>query len=274
MTTNHLDDALIRKLLSAEPSAALDQLELFGSIASTNTYLLAQPPPAAGRIRVAIADHQTSGRGRHSRRWVSPPGAGLCLSLAYTFDEYPDQLPSLTLAIGTGIVAALRILDIDGISLKWPNDIVALDGKLGGILTEVQSRTSDGVTVVTGIGLNIDLPASAADMIESDWARRPVDLGRVIDPLPAREIVAAAIIEGLYGVMRKFAAMGFAAFATDWAGLDWLRGRDVIVDQPDRQITGIAAGVDADGALLIDTGKEKIRVVSGSIVMAGPRGHD
>jgi BirA family biotin operon repressor/biotin-[acetyl-CoA-carboxylase] ligase len=264
-----LDATLIRRSLATEPSAKLDELEMFGSIASTNTYLLTQPPPEPGRVRIAIADHQTSGRGRHFRRWVSPPGAGLCLSLAYTFDEPPDQLPSLTLAIGVGIISALQELGVTGISLKWPNDIVADDGKLGGILTEVQSRNNDHVTVITGIGLNIDLPEGAAAGIESDWARHPVGMSEIVDELPAREQIAAAVIDGLHGVMRKFAALGLVAFAEEWATHDWLHGREVTVDLPDKQITGIAAGVDSDGALLIDTGKERTRVVSGSIVMAG-----
>ncbi len=266
---SNLDARLIRRSLAADAKATLDELEVFGSIASTNTYLLAQPPPGAKRFKVAIADHQTSGRGRHFRRWVSAPGAGLYLSFAYTFDERPDQLASLTLAIGVGIVSALQALDADGVSLKWPNDIVAMDGKLGGILTEVQSRPDDKVTVVTGIGLNIDLPAEVEARIESDWARRPVDLKRVVDVLPSRENMAAKIIDSLDAVMRKFAALGFGAFAEEWAQHDWLRNREVTVDLPDRQLSGVAAGVDSDGALLIDTGTEMTRVLSGSIILAG-----
>ncbi len=262
-----LDATLIRRSLAAEASAKLDDLELFGSIASTNTYLLSQPPPDPGRFRVAIADHQTSGRGRHFRRWVSPPGAGLCLSFAHTFEEHPDQLPSLTLAIGVGIIAALKNMGIDGVSLKWPNDIVALDGKMGGILTEVRSGTSGGATIVTGVGLNVDLPGDTEIGMESDWAQRAVDVKSIVDAVPRREVIAAGVIDALHGVMRKFAALGFAGFAADWAGHDWLRGREITVDLPDRQVSGVAAGVDSAGALLVDTGKEKIPVLSGSIIL-------
>ncbi|MDA0707268.1 MAG: biotin--[acetyl-CoA-carboxylase] ligase [Proteobacteria bacterium] len=266
-----LDAKLIRSLLSAGPKAGLDQIEWFASIASTNTYLLGQPPPPAGRCRIAIADHQTAGRGRHFRRWVSPPGSGLCLSFAYTFSEAPRQMPSLTLAIGVGITTVLKGLGAAGVGLKWPNDIVALDGKMGGILTEVHGSRDGGVTVVTGIGLNVSLPTGAADEIESDWARLPVDLKSVVDTVPAPEVIVVAIVEGLCGAMHKFATLGFSGFAADWAEHDWLRDREVTVDLPDRQITGVAAGVDTDGALLIDTGKEITRVISGSIVMAGSR---
>ena len=103
---------------------------------------MSQPPPGGRPFRVAIADQQTAGRGRHYRRWVSPPGAGLYMSFAYSFEDPPENLPSLTLAIGVGVIAALQEFNIEGVSLKWPNDIVALDGKLGGILTEFQSGTT------------------------------------------------------------------------------------------------------------------------------------
>ena len=264
-----LDAALIRRLLSERTSAQLDDLECFASIASTNTYLLEQVPPKADRFRVAIADHQTAGRGQRHRHWESPAGAGLYLSLAYTFDEPPEQLSSLTLAIGIGIVDALRQLEIEGVSLKWPNDIVALDGKLGGILTEVRSRADDYVTVVTGIGLNIEMPDGVEIAVDSTWARRAIDVRSVVENVPAREEIAAGIIEAICAAMKKFETLGFAGFSQDWVQHDWLQGREVTVDLPAGRITGIASGVDTDGALLVDTGKEKARVVSGSIVTAG-----
>lgn len=266
---SQLDAALIRRSLAAESSAQLDELELFESVASTNSYLLAQSSPRPDHFRVAIADYQTAGRGRHSRQWISPPGAGLYLSLAYTFDKQPEQVASLTLAIGVGIVAALQKMGVDNAKLKWPNDIVALDGKLGGILTELQPRSGDHATVITGIGLNIDLPDGIEDGIVSDWARQPVDLRSVVDVLPAHDVIAASVIDELHGVMRRFEALGLDAFADDWGRLDWLRDREISVGLPDRKIAGIAAGIDADGALLIDTGEGTTRVLSGSIVMAG-----
>jgi BirA family biotin operon repressor/biotin-[acetyl-CoA-carboxylase] ligase len=243
---SRLDPVLIRQALGEETRAQLDELETFGSIASTNTYLISQPSPAVERFRVAVADHQTSGRGRHFRRWVSPPGAGLYMSIAYTFEDQLEQMPSLTLAIGVGVISALESLGVRGISLKWPNDVVAMDGKLGGILTELQSRP-----------------------IESDWAARTVDLSNICDAMPDRTRIAAAVLDQQHRVMRKFAAYGFAGFAEHWAKYDWLHEREVIVDQSDKQILGIAAGVDKDGALLVDTDGVTTRVVSGSVMVAG-----
>jgi BirA family biotin operon repressor/biotin-[acetyl-CoA-carboxylase] ligase len=95
-----LDLAAVQRPLTQLANSRLEKIEAFSSIASTNTYLLTQAAPAAGQYRVAVADHQTSGRGRHYRRWISAPGAGLCLSFSFTFAAMPEQLPALTLAIG------------------------------------------------------------------------------------------------------------------------------------------------------------------------------
>jgi len=266
-----LDVEGIQQPLTELTNTKLEKIEVFSSIASTNTYLMSQPPPAPGRYRVAVADHQTSGRGRHYRRWISAPGSGVYLSFAYTFSRDASSLEGLTLAIGVGVVSALRKLDIEGISLKWPNDIVALDGKLGGILTEVQSGTGAGATVVTGVGLNVDIQQRVDFGVESGWAQRAVDLKSVTTELPQREIIVGALIDSLYVTFRQFAESGLAPFLDDWRQHDWLRGREITVDMPDRQVTGIAAGVADDGTLLVDTAAGPVRVLSGSIVKVGPR---
>lgn len=264
-----LEASAIRQPLTKRAISKLDELEVFRNIASTNTHLLSEPAPSPGRYRVAVADHQTSGRGRHDRKWISAPGSGLCLSMSYTFAQMPEQLPALTLALGVGVIDALRQLNIDNVSLKWPNDIVALDGKLGGILTEVQSGQGKGVTVISGIGLNIDIGERIDLGAEPDWAHRAVDLRSINPDPPAREMLAGTIIEHLYTTFARFAERGFTEFTDDWRQNDWLRGREITVDMPDRQVTGIAAGVDADGALMVDTKSGRARIISGSIVMAG-----
>ena len=264
-----LEVADVQRQLAASANSRLEIIETFSSIASTNTYLLTQAAPAAGHYRVAIADHQTSGRGRHDRRWISAPGAGLCLSFSYTFVDPPAQLPCLTLAIGVAVIRALRDLKVDAVSLKWPNDIVALDSKLGGILTEVQAGTGDAVTVVTGIGLNVRLGENIDFGSEPGWALRVIDLNSIKRQPPTRELLAATIINKLHTTFSEFGSSGFAGFANEWRGYDWLRGKEITVDTPAKQVTGIAAGVDDDGALLVDCESGCERVISGSVVLAG-----
>lgn len=262
-----LDAGLLRAALPAETAACLDELEVFERIGSTNTHLLAKRPPAEGKFHAAITDDQDAGRGRQDRRWVAPPGSGLCLSCAWSFSERLGELPSLTLALGVGVVDALAGLGIDGISLKWPNDIVAADGKLGGILTETRTG-GEGVTVVAGIGLNLRLPPEAELGFDPGWALAPVDLARIAPGHPERERVAAALVAGFHETATAFAAGGFVSFAGAWRGRDWLRGRRIVVTGSGPEVRGVASGVDADGALLVTTGRGPERVIAGSIRLA------
>ena len=265
---SRLDATRIQQPLSELSATGLETLEVFSSIASTNSHLMAQPAPPVGRFRVAVADHQTSGRGRHDRRWVSAPGAGLCMSIAYTFDRSAAEIEGLTLAVGVGTVGALRQLDIDGVSLKWPNDIVARDGKLGGILTEVQAGGAGNATVVTGIGLNVSIVEPIEFETESRWAQRPVDLDSVSDEPPERELLAGTLVDHLYYALQRFDEVGLAGFVDEWRRHDWLLGREITVDMPGREVTGIAAGIDERGVLLVDTNNGQVPVISGSIAVA------
>lgn len=272
---HRLDTDVIRRSVDETAATKLDDLEIFEEIASTNSYLMQAPVPAPGQIRVAATDNQTAGRGRHGRTWQSPPGSGLCLSMAYTFTERPANLPALTLAMGLGAVETMQALSITGIQLKWPNDLVFMDGKLGGILTETQAQAGESVTVVTGIGLNIDLGERVDFRLETDAPLPVVDLKRHVVELPDRNRIAATLVSGMTKTFIDYEAGGFGVFAERWAKHDWLLGRELIVDLAQRQISGIGAGVADDGALLIDTPSYgRHRVTSGSVVMAGARGND
>ena len=263
-----LDAESIQQPITEVLGARLNKLEVFLEIESTNSYLLDQSSPLPGRFRVALADYQTAGRGSFDRTWQSPPSSGLCLSIAYTFLRIPDKLPSLTLALGVGVIEALERLDIDGISLKWPNDIVAFDGKLGGILTEVQNSISNGVTVIAGIGLNVDLPDSMQVLDELSWADKIIDLKKCTGKLPSREKLSVVVIESLLGCMIRFESHGFAPFQDSWRKYDWLKDKPIIIDTPDgSHYSGVADGVDHNGALNIRTNGDRRSIIAGAITL-------
>jgi BirA family biotin operon repressor/biotin-[acetyl-CoA-carboxylase] ligase len=204
---------------------------------------------------------------------LSPPGSGLCLSVAYTFKEQPDKLPALTLALGLGAIGALEELGAHGIELKWPNDLIALEGKLGGILTEVQQQSAAAVMVVAGIGVNVDVRGQLDFGVETDRALQAVNLKDICNPQPSFVETAGQLTSHLLRAFVDFETSGFAATANRWARYDWLLGREVRIDTVGQQFSGIGAGIADDGALLVDTPETGIRrVLSGTIVMAGARG--
>lgn len=257
----------VLRLLSDADCACLDALEAFESIGSTNTYLLARQAPEPGRFRAAIADYQTEGRGRYGRRWIAPPGAAICLSLAGTFAERPENLPSLTLAIGVSVAAMLSTVGVEDVGLKWPNDIVARDGKLGGILTEASPSGASGWSVVIGVGLNVDLPKAMMDELTSRWASKITDLEECVSERPSNAQLAAGLLQCLIATFTRFERDGFAAFRDAWQEYDWLRGHRVSVPEGEETIEGRAAGVDADGALLVETASGRRRILTGSVTI-------
>ena len=267
-----LDVELIRRAADKLPEDGLVHIEAFAEIDSTNSYLMRMPGPEPRESHIAVTNNQTAGRGRHGKTWQSPPGSGLCLSAAYTFADRPDNLSALTLALGLGAIDALEELGARGVELKWPNDLVALDGKLGGILTEVQPHSPGAVSVVAGIGINVDLNTEHDFGIETAWARRVVNLKNVCEAMPTHEEVAGKITKHLLKTFIAFETSGFAAVAARWSRYDWLLGREITIDTSEDQFSGIGAGVAEDGALLVDTAPAGIRrVTSGTIVTAGSR---
>ena len=267
-----LDADAIRGDLGEFASHRLEEFEAFTEIESTNTHLLREPSPSPGRVRVAITDNQTAGRGRHGRTWQSPPGSGLCLSMGYTFARQPQNLPALTLAVGLGVTEALEDVGVAGVLLKWPNDLMADDGKLGGILTETRSLTGDAIAVIAGIGINIDIGNSPEPSVDGEPRRPVADLARYASVLPPRHALAARMIDRLCRAFADYESSGFAGLADRWSGRDWLLGRRLVVETPPGRVAGIGAGIARDGALLVDTGTgAPARITSGSIVTAEAR---
>ncbi len=264
-----IDAAAIREALSPATAATMAQLDVFPEIDSTNAWLMAEPAPETGMHRVAIAGHQTAGRGRGDKHWLSAPGSSLCLSVARTFGQSPGNLSALTLAVGVAAVHALRDAGAGDIKLKWPNDIVAGDGKLGGMLAESHYRSESGATVVVGIGINLRLPPDILARVDSGWAQAPTDLASLSGSSVSADALAAALIDHIVDSLATFEGCGFDAFADTWRRYDWLHGRTVTVRQPGGAVRGTAAGIDSNGALLVREAATTTRVISGSIEVPG-----
>ena len=185
----------------------------------------------------------------------------------------PRNFSCLTLAIGVAVTRALSDVGANGVQLKWPNDLVLNDGKLGGILTEIQSgkgkgkgeNQSENITVVIGIGLNLDMQGRLAGV--TSGIGRISDLRQAMTEMPARMQIAAAVIEQLVRTLLKFEDDGFSSFSAQWKRLDWLAGKKTRVETPFGNMDGVASGIDDDGALLVQRGSELDRVVSGTVTL-------
>ena len=260
-----IDSGALERALDARTAARVARLEVFTEIGSTNRYLLERAPPPDDRLTVCLAEYQHAGRGRRGRKWSTPLGAGLCLSVGWQFKDAPPGLSALTLAVGVVVRRALaRVARVD-IELKWPNDLVWDERKLGGILLELTAEAQGGCHVVAGLGLNVALPPELLPTL-SDWPRGAVDLATAVNgPPPPRTALAAALIGALAELFAEYAQSGFAPYRADWRAADYLRGRRVVLDDASGSVKGTAVGIEPDGALLIDTGGARRRVISGEV---------
>ncbi|TAN49337.1 MAG: bifunctional biotin--[acetyl-CoA-carboxylase] ligase/biotin operon repressor BirA [Methylococcaceae bacterium] len=242
-----LDDARIRDGLSEAVRSRIAGLQIHGVLDSTNDYLSRQA--SQDGALVCLAEMQTAGRGRQGRSWVSPFGASIYLSILWRFAEGPASLGGLSLAVGVAAVRALQRVGVEGVGLKWPNDLLWRGRKLGGVLIEVSGESHGPCRAVLGLGLNGALPAPAAAAIDQSW----VDLQEICQGTPpSRNQLAAALIEACVALLADYAGHGLKAYLPAWRRLNCLQDQPVTVHFAQHQETGIARDVTDDGLLVLE----------------------
>jgi BirA family biotin operon repressor/biotin-[acetyl-CoA-carboxylase] ligase len=257
------------KILSAVAADVRERLRsvvVVWSVGSTNTVLLSRPNPPNGCCEVMLAEYQTAGRGRRGRAWLAPPGGSICLSLSWTFRDVPADLGSLGLVIGVCELRALRELGLTEAKLKWPNDVLVADRKLGGVLIELRAESAGPACVVIGIGLNVALGAPLLERI-AETGLAPTDLMTAGVEQPSRNLVVGRIVTCCIRGLLEFERLGLRPFIEEWRDADALRGRMVDVRGAGGDIArGLARGVDLHGALLVETVDEGLKkFISGDV---------
>lgn len=253
-----LDGARLRQGLSAQAAASLQALDVAWAVGSTNTELLRRQPGPG--VDVLLAERQDAGRGRMGRRWISPLGGQVCLSVRRGFDGGLARLGGLSLVAGVAVAEALRGCGYAGVGLKWPNDLLADGRKLAGLLVEGGGEHGGPVHAVVGIGINIDL-GPAPEGIDQAWT----DLARLSGGTPSRNAVAIAVLDALLPALDRFDRDGLAAFQARYAALDVLAGQPVRVLDSRGGFEGRALGLAADGALRVSSGEGERRVYAGEV---------
>ena len=259
-----LDATLIREALPRSLRERLRHIEVAWTVTSTNTVLLERGPPPPGECDIALAEFQSAGRGRRGRAWFAPPGGAVCLSLSWTFAQMPRDVGSLSLAIGVCVLRALSRLGVPGLQLKWPNDVLIGDAKLGGILIELRAEAAGPACVVIGIGLNVALSAALVAQISATGVAA-ADLNTAGTDRPTRNAIAAQVIEACIDGLTDFEREGLRAFMDEWRHADALRGRTVTVLNGDERTRGLARGVDTTGALLVEAPQGVRKFVAGEV---------
>lgn len=244
------------------------RLDVVAETGSTNADLIARAgagEDVAGTV--LIADHQTHGRGRHGRAWSAPLGSQLSMSVGVDCGAVAvDAWGWLPLATGVAVVDAVRQVAAVDAGLKWPNDVLAGERKLAGILAEV---TPNRPVVVVGIGLNVGLTA------EELPAPHATSLRLLGSPVLDRAVVAAAVLEALAGRVAAWQRAGGAdaALLADYRKRSVTLGTHVRATVPGGgEVVGTAADLDEAGRLVIETGQGPVTVAAGDVTHLRPAG--
>ena len=234
-------------------------LECFNSIDSTNRWLKTQPYHA--KYHICLAEHQSTGKGRFNRVWLSPFGQNIYLSLKSVLAKDSSELAGLSLSIGVIIVKSLVSLypEISPL-IKWPNDIY-LDGKkLAGILIEVKAESNDKSELIIGIGLNVNM--TEAICLDNAWTSLASSCQKSFD----REPLVIRLIENLLTGLECFEKSGFRAFQEDYQRCDFLQGKSVTLTLPnDVHIAGVYQGISQLGQLIINHAGKNRAFASGEV---------
>lgn len=230
------------------PVAPRLRLTLLDEVDSTSTRLaqLAQSGAPAGTC--VAAEWQSAGRGRRGRRWQSGLGACLTFSILWRFEQGAGHLAGLPLAAAVAVARALERSGVEGVGVKWPNDLVHDWRKLGGILVETSGEMQGPTAAVVGVGINYRLGEAVLRAIDQP----ATDVASCGGATPSRNALLADLLAGLVDAFDRFGREGFAAFRDDWKARHAYAGRRVTVLTADRP-AGEATVVDVadDGALVV-----------------------
>ena len=238
-------------------------LHVLEKTSSTSDYLLELDRKSGGQVSVCLSEKQDAGRGRRNRGWTSTPYRNITMSVAWQFDTGMADLAGLGVAAGINIVQGLHDLGFNtDIGLKWPNDIVWQDRKLGGLLIDVRGEHDGPCTAVLGLGLNLSLSDSDAESIHQPFTTLECIHN---DPIDRNEL-AVSLIDRLFRLFEDYPTRGFSRWRGQWLNYDRLAQRPIAIIRGSERLYGTALGINEQGALTVqlDTG-EKAEFFSGEV---------
>ena len=262
---DRLNMAQLRDRLEPKHCAALS---LRHSTGSTNSDLLELGKLQSIHNVVHLTEHQSSGRGRRGRMWVSPYARSLALSIGFETSKTIHQMQGLSLAVGAAVCLGLRSVGADACGLKWPNDVITAEGKLAGILVEHQVQNNVSQFVI-GIGVNVALSESE----KSSIVQPVVDL-RALGVVADRTSIAGGIIQSVQEHVRQFVDGDRGDSIQSFKDLHYFQNQECVVLLGDTFVSGKVVDVARDGSLVMLVDGELRHFISGEVSLRSVAFHD
>ncbi|CBL44391.1 Biotin--acetyl-CoA-carboxylase ligase [gamma proteobacterium HdN1] len=249
------------------------QIHVLQEATSTNDVALLAAQNGAPSYSVWLTEHQTAGRGRRGKQWLSPMLGNIYGSLLVKLKGGMRSLEGLSLVVGIAIARAIERFGIRDLRLKWPNDIWCREQKLGGILVEISGDPLGQCDVVIGFGINLSLSAELKSAVAQNITSINAELANAgITQTISRNALLIAILDELAIALRQHKEYGFPNFLPAWEKHDALRGREVMISSVGENTSGICRGVSNRGALLLEVNGE-IQEIHAGEASVRPQAH-
>lgn len=255
----------IKKLLKTETLGRV--IYFFEEIGSTNEVAFELARNGATEGTVVIADSQTKGKGRLQRRWISPPGVNLYMSVVFRPPIVAKNAPFLTLVASIALAETIKDKGINTL-IKWPNDVLINGKKVAGVLTAMQPRGDEVDFVIVGVGANLNMTRETMEKEMGEVAEIATSLREELGSEIGRARFTADLINELEVWYQKFLKNGKSQIVKEWMRRWGAINRRVRVRFDETAVVeGIASGIDENGYLLVkkDDGTTE-KIISGDVV--------
>ena len=252
------------------------RVECLDVVDSTNSYAkkLAEQGELEGTL--VVAERQTAGRGRRGRHWESPEGVNVFMTLILRPELHPSRISGMTLLAALALAKAIKEMISVDVAIKWPNDVIVAGKKVCGILTEMSSEENFVHYAVVGMGINVNQQSFPEELQEKATSLF-LETGEKIH----RCALAARTVTYFGAYYRRYEKEGnLSAFVSEYNQMLANRDREVRVyygmveDAIEKDVqTGIARGIDREGALLVEMEGREERIVSGEVSVRGADGY-
>jgi BirA family biotin operon repressor/biotin-[acetyl-CoA-carboxylase] ligase len=252
-----------------------NKVEVHNIIDSTNSYLLRRLPNQNYNLQVCLAEYQDSGRGRRGRKWISPFGSHIYMSMYWYLEQGMATAMGLSVVSALAVSDAIKVLYKIDVQLKWPNDIYFDGVKLAGILIDLEGQALEPCHCVIGIGLNINMPQKSAEQVDQPWTdlQQAISSNTNSKQTPPTTIdrneLAAMLITKLSLRLQQHQNEGLLTMVNEWAKQDFYMNKPVRLITGAREKKGICRGINNQGGLLLDVDGQIAPVYGGEVSLRG-----
>ena len=240
----------------------LDRIYIVKKTSSTNDDAKISLRKDNLKITAFFAERQTSGRGRNKRNWISPFGKNIYFSFAWKADLNLNQLDGLSLATAVVVAKSIQKTIPAKIGIKWPNDLMISNKKMGGILIETKAIDKNISEVIIGIGLNVNMSPEEGSAINQQWT----SMSNYADSLLDRNLIAGITLNSILQLSAEFKELGFSFYKKSFQDLHVLNKKRCVVSFPKgEKLYGNVIGVNDRGEILITNNDNTLALSHGEV---------